>query len=53
MNVKAVVAGLVVAFVLFYVISSPDQAANIFHGTWNATVHIAHGIGKFVDKLAS
>lgn len=53
MNVKAVVGGLLVAFVLFYVVTSPDHAANIFHGTWNATVHMAHGIGRFVDKLSN
>lgn len=50
---KLVVAGVLVALVLFYVITSPNNAAEIASGTWDAIVNIAHGIGRFVDKLAS
>lgn len=51
--VKLVVVGAIAALVLFYVITSPDNAAEIANGAWDAIVNIAHGIGKFVDKLAS
>ena len=44
---------LVIAFLLFYIMTSPDQAANIFHTGWHSVVNIAHGVGKFVNKLAS
>lgn len=51
--VKTVVAGAVVAFLLFYVMTSPDQAATITQGTWDFVVNLAHGLGDFVNKLAS
>lgn len=44
---------LVVVFVIFFIMTSPTQAANIFHNTWNLAVNVAHGLGSFVDKLAS
>ncbi len=47
------VAGLVVAFLIFFISTSPDAAANIFHGTWRLAANVAHGIRDFVDKLAS
>lgn len=50
---KIAIIGLVVAFLLFYIITSPDQAANIAQGSWHAAVNVAHGIGTFFDKLAS
>lgn len=50
---KLVIVGLVVAFLIFYVMTSPDQSANIVHNTWHTAVNVAHGVGKFVDKLAS
>jgi hypothetical protein len=51
--VKLVIGGVAVALVLFYISTSPDQAANIFHTSWHSAVNVAHGIGDFVDKLAS
>ena len=50
---KTAIIGLVAAFVLFYVVTSPDQAANIANGAWGVAVNVAHGIGRFFDKLAS
>lgn len=50
---KLLIAGLIGVFVLFYIITSPDNAANIADGAWNAAVGVAHGIGKFFDKLSS
>lgn len=53
MTVKSTIGVLVVVFVVFYAITSPDQAANIFHTAWHAVVNLAHGVGKFFDKLSS
>lgn len=50
---KVVIGVLIGAFVLFYVVSSPDHAANMADGAWHQTVSIAHGIGTFLDKLGS
>ena len=51
--VKLVVIGVAVAFLLFYISTSPTQAADIFHTGWHSAVNVAHGIGNFVDKLSS
>jgi len=50
---KVAISGILVAFLVFYVVTSPDQAANIFHTSWHTVVNIAHGLGKFFDKVAS
>jgi hypothetical protein len=50
---KVVLIGIVCAFLIFYVMTSPDQAANIVHSSWHVAVNVAHGVGSFVDKLAS
>jgi hypothetical protein len=50
---KLVVAGVIVAFVIFYIMTSPDQAANIVHSSWHTAVNVAHGVGHFVDKVSS
>lgn len=49
---KVVIAGAVVIFLVFYVMTSPDHAAAIVHSGWHAAVSMAHGLGNFVDKLA-
>jgi multisubunit Na+/H+ antiporter MnhB subunit len=51
--VKVAIAAVVGAFVLFYIITSPNHAADIAESTWHVTVNIAHGIGHFFDKLSS
>ena len=48
---QTLIVVLLVAFVLFYIISSPDQAATIAHGAWHWLVKIADGIEKFLNKL--
>ncbi len=53
MTVKSTVGVLVLVFIVFYIMTSPDQAANIFDTSWHALVNVAHGVGKFFDKLAS
>jgi lipoprotein signal peptidase len=50
---KLVITGAVVIFLIFYIMTSPDQAANIVHNTWHLAVNVAHGVGNFVDKLSS
>ena len=49
---KTAIIGVIVAFLVFYIMTSPDQAANIAHGGWDGAVNIAHGLGDFVNKLA-
>lgn len=51
--VKVAAVGVVVAFLVFFISTSPDQAATIFHSTWRVAVNVAHGIGDFIDKLTS
>ena len=42
--VQSTLSVIVLVFIVFYAMTSPDQAANIFHPTWNAVVNLAHGI---------
>jgi hypothetical protein len=51
--VKIAALGLVGAFLIFYIMTSPNQAADIATGLGHLTDHVAHGIGKFIDNLAS
>jgi hypothetical protein len=51
--VKPAIVGLVAAFLIFYIMTSPAQAADIAKGIGHLTTGVAHGIGTFLDKLAS
>jgi hypothetical protein len=51
MNAKTVVLGLLLAFVIFYVMTSPDHAATVVHATWRLATNVAHGIGNFLNDL--
>ena len=51
-DVKVVITGAIVIFIVFYIMTSPDNAANIVNGGWDGAVNVAHGLGDFVDKLA-
>lgn len=51
--VKVAIAGLVGAFVIFYIMTSPDQAATIVKGAGHLATSVAQGVGDFLDKLAS
>lgn len=51
--VKIAVVGLVGAFVIFYIMTSPDNAAEMVKGMGHLTTNVAHGVGRFLDKLAS
>jgi NADH:ubiquinone oxidoreductase subunit 6 (subunit J) len=50
---KIVIVGAVVLFIIFYIMTSPDQSADIVHNSWDAAVNVAHGLGTFIDKVAS
>jgi hypothetical protein len=50
--VKITIVGLVGAFLIFYIMTSPDQAASIAKGAGHLTSHVAHGVGSFIDNLA-
>jgi hypothetical protein len=51
--VKVAVAGVVIVFLVFYITTSPDNAASMAHGAGHLVSHVAHGVGNFLDKLAS
>jgi hypothetical protein len=51
--VKIAIVGLVGAFVIFYIMTSPDQAATMVKGAGHIATNVAHGMGDFLDKLAS
>jgi hypothetical protein len=50
---KVAVGGVLVAFVLFYILTSPNNAASMAHGIWHFVGYLAHGVGHFLDKLSS
>jgi predicted membrane channel-forming protein YqfA (hemolysin III family) len=52
-TVKSTVGIVVLVFIVFYAMTSPDQAANLFHNAWHVVVNVAHGVGNFFNKLAS
>jgi hypothetical protein len=50
---KVAVGGVLGAFVLFYILTSPDNAASMAHGVGHFVTYVAHGVGHFLDKLSS
>jgi hypothetical protein len=42
----------VIAFLLFFAVTSPDNAARIVQSIWDGLVHIANGIGEFIQRLS-
>lgn len=50
---KRVVAVVVVLFLVFYIMTSPDTAAEIVKNIWHLAVKVAHGVGNFLNQLAS
>jgi hypothetical protein len=51
--VKLAIAALLGAFLIFYIMTSPDQAADIAKGIGQLASDVAHGVGNFIDKLDS
>lgn len=50
-DAKKLIAAVLVAFVIFYVVTSPDDAAKISHTVWHGVVNTAHGVSTYIDKL--
>lgn len=42
---------IVIAFALYAIFTSPDQAANIAHSAWTIIVDSVKNIGHFFDAL--
>jgi hypothetical protein len=55
MNLKRILILLAVAFMVYYVLRSPDAAALAVKGAGKTTVHglaqVASSLARFVDKL--
>ena len=51
MNLKTIVAWLVVAFVVFYVIQAPEQSAQIVKNAGQALGDAASSLAQFVGSL--
>lgn len=51
--VKTIFLGLVGAFVIFYIVTSPDHAADIANGIGHLARDVAHGVGDFINKIGS
>lgn len=51
MNLKKIVAWLVVAFVIFYVIQAPEQSAQIVKNAGQALGNAASSFADFVGSL--
>lgn len=50
---KIAILGVVGAFLIFYIINSPDQAATMVKGAGHLATSVAHGVGDFLNKLSS
>lgn len=48
---KKLIIAVVVIFVVFFIVTSPDKSAQISQNAWKGIVHIAHGLSTFVGKL--
>ena len=51
MNLKKVVAWLIVAFVVFYVIQAPEQSAQIVRNAGEAIGNAANSFAAFIGSL--
>jgi len=50
-RVKTIAWVLVVAFLIYAVFKSPDQAASIVRSAWSGVIDGLHAIGRFFDAL--
>jgi hypothetical protein len=51
--VKKVVGWLVLAFVLYAILTSPEPAANMLGSAWDIVLNGLQNIGHFFDSLLS
>lgn len=49
---RVAISGALIAFLVFFVATQPQHAADMFHSGWHVIVNVAHGIGDFLGKLA-
>ncbi|WP_200934638.1 hypothetical protein [Nostocoides sp. Soil756] len=49
--IKKIVMWLLVIFLLYAILTSPTEAANIFGAAWNVISNGVSNIGKFFDSL--
>ena len=52
-RVKTIAWLLIVAFLIYAIFKSPDQAARIVRTAWDGVVDGLHAIGRFFDALLS
>jgi hypothetical protein len=52
MDTKKVVSVLAVVFVVFFIIQSPADAANIVHSIGHGLDHVANQLSEFLRKLS-
>jgi hypothetical protein len=50
-RVKTIAYLLIVAFLIYAIFKSPDQAASIVRTAWGGVVDGLHAIGRFFDAL--
>ena len=50
-RVKTIAYLLIVAFLIYAIFKSPDQAASIVRTAWDGVVDGLHAIGRFFDAL--
>lgn len=53
MNLKTGVTAVIIAFVIFFIMSSPDNAATIAHNAWGLVENVAQGLKDFINKLTA
>lgn len=51
--IKKIVLWLVTIFLLYAILTSPDEAANIIGSAWDVIANGVSNIGKFFDSLIS
>ncbi|WP_172669690.1 hypothetical protein [Arsenicicoccus sp. oral taxon 190] len=50
-KIKKVLLWLLVAFLIYAIIVSPDRAADIVRTVWDILVQAVQSLGRFFDKL--
>jgi hypothetical protein len=51
-EMKKVVTWVLVAFLVFYIVTQPSQAANIFRQLGSGVAGVATGFGDFISNLS-
>ena len=51
MDFKKLAVWACIAFVIYFIVTSPDNAALATHRLWGATVDVTHSIGRFLSNL--